>query len=245
MTPHDIVFSKEVGAAGGPVALALALAVLAEGGRACRCDGDFARLLGCSVRSMQTARTALVKLGVLTYTAGQKGRPTVYRSAGVGEVSETGDRTPAPLAPPPPPPPSAQKPEAGGGAAGEEAPPAVPATRGAAVRVRKPMATDPLFDVIAEFVGPVAAKQSSGRVAKLAHAMLGAGLTPERLAAELPAVWQKYYGWRKVLDLDTITVSWPCILNPPKTTTPKGSTGGAIDLARRAVDAAGGKNPWD
>lgn len=220
MTAHDLAFSLTIGAKNGPAALALALTLAAEGGKAERTDVEFAKLLGCSPRHLQIARAALVKGGVLTYTSGQRGRPTSYVLVGfapkpgadLGTPAERADSLPATPA--------------------VEAPPAVAG--------RKPQPTDPLFDVIAELVGKLVAKNASGRVAKMARKMLAAGLTPERLGGEFHQCWGRYYKWRDVLDLSTVEMVWPTILQPPKTS----AENRPPDRIERAYQTAGG-NPLD
>jgi len=79
-----------------------------------------------------------------------------------------------------------------------------------------------------------------GRVAKLAHQMHRAGITPDVLVKELPAVVSRYAAWRRVMDLGTITMCWAWILTPPATVEDKRT--GSFALAKRATE--GGKHPW-
>jgi hypothetical protein len=215
-----LVLEKRVGAELGPTALAVALVLCAEGGQAARTDAEFAELLGCSVRSFQMARTALVAASVLTYNPGQRNRPTSYEVAGFLGVAAV-----PPMLPPPPAaaPAEGERPVAvvGGG--------------------RKPQPTDDLFEVICAFAGDGVRHSAGGRVAKLAHQMLKAGLTAERLAAELPAVRDRYAGWRKVFDLDTITVCWPWILSPPRVAPDRPKGGSAFE---RVANSHANGDPW-
>jgi hypothetical protein len=73
----------------------------------------------------------------------------------------------------------------------------------------------PWFDAIAAEIGPLAAKNASGRVAKIAKQMRAAGLPPERVR-EIGSVVQRYAKWRKVLDLNAVQECWAWILEPPQ-----------------------------
>lgn len=193
----------------GPVAVALALAVGTTGTLAAT-DPELAELLGCSVRTLQSARTALAADAVLSYKRGRKGRPTEYTAA--RQCACHADH-PGP------------KPK----------------------RERKPQDTDPLFDAICWLVGETVKFSAPGRVAKLAHQMLKAGLTAERLKDEIFLVAATYAGWRDIntLDLDSLTKYWPYILTPPQRAAGKGDQKQAAEPFSRmysAYQTAGG-NP--
>lgn len=112
----------------------------------------------------------------------------------------------------------------------EEAPPVVKA-----VKARKPQPTDALFDAIVEIAYGGIPPKKGGRIAGIAHEMLAAGLTPERLLAELPLVVQEYADWRTSLDVGTIDACWRWILSPPPKVSGAKAKPSAFDLARKAT----------
>lgn len=83
----------------------------------------------------------------------------------------------------------------------------------------KPKAAHPLaewFEAIADLIGPTAARQAAGRVAKIAAGMKAAGVTPEEVRRDLPGVINHYAGWRKVIDITAVQCCWPWIHEPPR-----------------------------
>lgn len=72
----------------------------------------------------------------------------------------------------------------------------------------------PYFDAIARLVGPVAVAASRGRVARIAAAMLAAGVVPADLD-RLPAVIRANAPYMKSLDLSALQTCWPWLVEPP------------------------------
>lgn len=102
----------------------------------------------------------------------------------------------------------------------------------------------PMFDAIVELSG-ADAKQAGGRIAKLAHAILNAGIDVDRFRDRIRSVVARYAPWRKTLDLDTLTACWKWIITPPaevETGPAKGDK--AILDAATGTAAAGGKRPY-
>lgn len=73
----------------------------------------------------------------------------------------------------------------------------------------------PWFDAIAELVGPLAVKQAGGRVAKIAAAMVAAGVAPEELR-HLPEVIRVHAPYMTSLDLSAVQRCWVWLREPPR-----------------------------
>lgn len=239
MTPAEAVFTAKLGAEHGPAALAVLYAVGAAGGEWTGADAELAGLIGCSLRHLQSVRTALVAAGVLTYSSVQRGGPRVYRvrpaAAESGSADHGGNGCPVRHSAPAPPSLPAW------GAVADEVESPQPATVPAPGKNgRKPLPTDPLFDVIVSFAYGGIRPKDGGRIAKIAVEMVAAGLGADRMKTELPAVVAKYAPHRTTLDMNTITACWRWILSPPAVVGKAGKPSEG-DLARSAM--ANG-NPW-
>lgn len=97
----------------------------------------------------------------------------------------------------------------------------------------------PYFDAIGAAIGPIAVRQSAGRVSKVAKAMYEAGLEPHQVKDVVAAI-RKWAPWRKVIDLSAIQSCWPWVIEPP---TEANARPDPLALMDAATAANGGTPP--
>lgn len=104
---------------------------------------------------------------------------------------------------------------------------------------KKPHPFAPYFAAIAEIIGPITVRQATGRVSKIAKQMRDAGLTPDRVR-EITEVVARWAPWRKIIDLGTLQMCWPWILEPPLEVSARPDS---LALMDAAIKANGGEPP--